>query len=121
MKKKVYFRASVLGDDSKIAELESKKSENLIVIYVTGVALGGHMELVERMLEKGADPDMGLAGAAAGGHMELVELMLEKGANPTDGLSVAARGGHKEIVKLLLEKGADDNQLPAEFVMDENA
>lgn len=57
--------------------------------------LNGHMELVERMLEKGADPDMGLAGAAAGGHMELVEL--------------------------LLEKGADDNQLPAEFVMGENA
>ena len=59
----------MLGDDSKIAELESKKSENLIVIYVTGVALGGYMELVE----------------------------------------------------LLLEKGADDNQLPAEFVMGENA
>jgi len=55
------------------------------------------------------------------GHMELVELLLEKGANPTDGLSVAARGGHKEVVKLLLEKGADDNQLPAEFVMDEKA
>lgn len=46
------------------------------------------------------------------GHMELVERMLEKGAHPSDGLLVAARGGHKEIVKLLLEKGADDNQLP---------
>ena len=56
---KAYFRAGVMGDASKVAELEHKKSAGLNDAYFAGVALGGHMEIVKLLLEKGADPNWG--------------------------------------------------------------
>jgi len=69
-KQKAYFRAGVLGDASKEAEPENKKSAGLNDAYFCGVALGGHTELVKQMLEKGADPSRGLSGVASGGPHE---------------------------------------------------
>ena len=47
----------------------------------------------------------GLEGACRGGHKEIVQLMLEKGAFILSwGMSGACRGKHKEIIQLLLEK-----------------
>ena len=71
-----------------------------------GAAAGGHKDLVQTLLDKGADPSRGLRGAAMGGHSDLVQLMLEKGAEPDAGLQGAAMGGHLDIVKLMLEHGA---------------
>ena len=65
--------------------------------------------------------------AAFNGHKELVELLLEKGANPnmrtttknilaiggTTALIGAAKGGHKEIVDLLIRDGADVDTIGA--------
>jgi hypothetical protein len=49
----------------------------------------------------------GLAGACLGGHIDIVNLMIEKGANDWNwGLSGACRGGHLNIVKLMISKGA---------------
>src|SRR5713226_6311339 len=56
--------------------------------------------------------------AARGGHRDMAELLLRKGADVNaraEGefgksmtpLHMAARGGHREVVKLLLEHGAD--------------
>ena len=43
------------------------------------------------------------------GNKEIVEMMIEKGANNWDwGLYGACEGGNKEIVELMIEKGADD-------------
>ncbi|KAK6080312.1 hypothetical protein SCUP234_05253 [Seiridium cupressi] len=86
-------------------------------------ASGGHKEIVELLLEKGADVNIqgggygtALQAAASGGHKEIVELLLEKGAGVNiqgeyygTALQAAASKGHKEIVELLLEKGADVN------------
>lgn len=45
----------------------------------------------------------------SGGHLEIVNLMIAKGANNWDGdLGAACRGGHLEIVKLMIEKGAQN-------------
>ncbi len=68
----------------------------------------GHMEIVELMLDKGADNyDEAMANAASGGHMEIVELMLRLGATDYNwAMTAAASGGHMEIVQLMLQKGA---------------
>lgn len=82
----------------------------------------GHKEVVEVLLEKGADviaqssAANALQAASNRGHKEIVQLLLEKGAdvNNQDGhystvLQAASFRGHKEIVRLLIEKGADVN------------
>ena len=85
----------------------------------------GQIEIVELLLDKGADIDSidvsqqtALMVASGMGHFGIVELLLKRGANvnatENDGytaLIYASSGedGHPEIVKLLLEKGADVN------------
>jgi cytohesin len=86
-------------------------------------AAWGHPEVVEFLLEHGADPNIQdnnggtpLHVAAWNGHREVVELLLEHGANPNvqddDGdtpLHLAAKNNYREVVELLLEHGADPN------------
>ncbi len=51
----------------------------------------------------------GLYYACEGGHMDIVELMIERGAtNWNDGLHNACCGGHIDIAKLMIEKGATE-------------
>jgi len=45
--------------------------------------------------------------AAEGGHMDIVQLMIEKGSDNFNGSMIdAAKGGQLEIVKFMVEKGA---------------
>lgn len=51
----------------------------------------------------------GLIAACEGGHFNVVNLMLSKGANNyNDGLFAACEGGHSELVKLMIDLGAND-------------
>ena len=70
----------------------------------------GNKEIVELMIEKGADNwNYGLFGACEGGNKEIVELIIGKGANNWNcGLKGACEGGNKEIIELMIEKGAED-------------
>ena len=44
-----------------------------------------------------------------GGNKEIVEMMIEKGADDwNEGLIIACYEGNKEIVELMIEKGADN-------------
>ncbi len=55
------------------------------------------------------DWNLGLYSASYGGHMAIVQLMIEKGAdNWNGGLTNACSNGHMAIVKLMIEKGATD-------------
>ena len=53
------------------------------------------------------DWDDGLSGACQGGHRDLAEFMIEKGANNWNwGLDAACYGGHRDFAEWMIEKGA---------------
>jgi hypothetical protein len=72
-----------------------------------GACWGGHRDLVELMIDKGADLwDEGLVAACRGGHRDLVEWMIDKGADDWNwGLEAACHGGHRDLVELMITKG----------------
>ena len=52
--------------------------------------------------------DLGLEGACKGGHRDLVDLMISKGANDWGfALQAACEGGHRDLVDLIIEKGKE--------------
>lgn len=86
-------------------------------------AATGRMEIVQLLLEHGADPNLpeehiaprgrGLYSAVYSGHYEIARLLLEKGANPNqpvessaDALSIAMMNKDQKMVDLLRSYGA---------------
>jgi hypothetical protein len=71
-----------------------------------GAAMGGHRELTEWLLERGAPPEEGLRGAVFAGPREMIEWMLARGAVPSESIcALAAAYRDLEIVDLLLRHG----------------
>ena len=87
-------------------------------------AYGGHNDVVQVLLDAGADPNQAAAGGwtplfmcVQYGTKEVVQLLLDRGADPNKEnyigctpLQLAARCGFKEKVQLLIERGADPNK-----------
>ena len=81
---------------------------------------GGHYEIAELLLERGADPNLRnidnltpLIAASFYNRHRMVELLLKKKAevdaqdyNKVSALMLACRHGQYETAKLLIEKGA---------------
>jgi uncharacterized protein len=80
-----------------------------------GAASRGHKDIVNYLLDHGADSSTrlgfgasALAGAAAGGHVDVVSVLLDRGSQGLDAaLALASRNGHEQIVQRLLDDGAD--------------
>ncbi len=84
-------------------------------------ASSGHLEVVQLLLDKGADISVANAGgwtplnsAANSGHLEVVQLLLDKGADYNaqsesygNTLHVASHKGHVKIAEMLSNKAAD--------------
>ena len=97
-------------------------------------ALKGHDEVIELLLDKGAEPNVALPGwqaekegctalhiASHWGHKNVAKLLLQGGAEPNiaDGVGAtplfdAATEGHKDLVQLLLYNGAELNMTSTE-------
>ena len=81
-------------------------------ISIHKAAFRGNLEAVKQHLAAGADVN---AKEDDGGHKEIVELLIAKGANVNAGdggwtpLHCATWGGHKEITELLIANDADVN------------
>jgi Ankyrin repeats (3 copies) len=104
------MRNAVIGGNMEIVKLMIEKGAADFNYAMREAAEGGQMEIVKFMIEKGATSfNWAMAGAAEGGYMEIVKLMIEKGSTNFDcAMNNAARGGYMEIVKLMIEKGATD-------------
>ncbi|KAF3287344.1 hypothetical protein TWF970_007070 [Orbilia oligospora] len=87
-------------------------------------AAGGHEEIVEFLLNQGANVNAqdashygnALNAASIEGHFKIVKSLLKQGADVSAqygdcncALCAASLGGHVEIVKLLLDHGVDPN------------
>ena len=120
------------GDMVKVKALISENPDLVSAVNERGstplhsAAFGGHLEVVEFLLEKGAEIEAVNGGgftplhlATFAGHREVVELLLDQGANinalnEAMGASVLdfaftrdLQGGTLEIAPLLIDKGAE--------------
>ena len=105
-----YEKCVEIIKDIDSLDIEKFKKNNLISKLLEDSCCGGHMRIVELMIEKNADNwNGGLHGACYGGNMKIVKLMIEKGASWWNyGLYGACQGGNMKIVKLMIEKGANN-------------
>ena len=67
----------------------------------------GNFDLVKKMaLNNTYDWNWSLESAAVGGHLHIIQFLIEKGANNLYwGLHDAAIGGHIHIIQFFIEKG----------------
>ncbi|KAF4921188.1 Ankyrin repeat domain-containing protein 50 [Colletotrichum fructicola] len=86
-------------------------------------SLEGHHNIVQTLLDKGADVNAqggdnsnALHAASFRGHANVIRILLDKGANVNsqggyygNALQAASFGGHDNVVQMLLDKGADVN------------
>ena len=78
-------------------------------------AYSGRLDIVKRLLARGADINIGspAAFAVSGGHFNVVKIILEHGADPNKTrfpeppLEEATRKGYRDIMQILQEYGAE--------------
>ena len=88
------------------------KSKRIYNFAMARAAEGGHLDIVQYLIdEKGAnDFDLAMINAAKGGHLGIVKLMIEKAEERNKyidyifGMVKAAGGGHLDIVKYIIKK-----------------
>ena len=69
------------------------------------------IKLIEMVLDKGANINIGLKHACLHGKIHIVNFLLEKEATSIDSASIiACKKGYFDIVRLLVEKGANLNK-----------
>ncbi len=122
--------AALRGEHFKIAQSLYERGADVDVqgaysrTSLYGASLTGHLEIVEWLLSRGANPNVREDGegcislhlAACYGHVEVCRLLLQykadnnpQGNNGGTPLHLASEAGHADVALLLLEHGADVN------------
>ncbi|KAF3765426.1 Pfs, NACHT and ankyrin domain protein [Cryphonectria parasitica EP155] len=78
---------------------------------LTAASAKGHEQIVQMLLDKGADDlNSALQAALLRGYEQIVQMLLDKGADDLNStLQAAAIRGYEQIVQMLLDKGANVN------------
>ncbi len=99
----------IIANSSEAEELKDISTETTPLYQA---AFNGHNELVELLLEKGADPNIktkagttALMGAAYGGHKRIAELLIAHGAD------VNVKGEDKGFLEYVIKHGATGENL----------
>jgi ankyrin repeat protein len=106
----------MLLEDQAIGE-NSETRDMLFAEALIGAAEGGHEQLIQRLLEAGADPtasdnsgSTALHWAAWGGHTEIENLKHdEKADTTTAGGGTPTSPSHESVIQMLLDRGAAIN------------
>jgi ankyrin repeat protein len=113
--RKVAFRAwSRLGHRMLIQELPLLAASSEGLSYAVRILLQKDSTKINAWVDDSMGSRSALSEASAGGHEEIVEMLLHKGANvntpsgwhDADALSIACKEGHDGIAIRLLNKGA---------------
>ena len=118
--------ASRDGNEEEVRRLLSTSLVNVNRVNrattpLLGASMRGHKNVVQLLIDKGADPNVAnycgytpLRMAASLGHKDVANLLLDRGADFNKGdadgntaLHHAALKGHIDLVQLLLDRGAN--------------
>lgn len=108
------YGASRGGNDALIDKMmklteDGYDNQSRLEECLRGGARGCHIELVRKMLDKGAiGGEYGFISACQGGDIDIVKLLFERGSGLEDGyeagLYVIGRRGHRDLLEYMLKK-----------------
>jgi len=102
VKPKTGLIGAAMGGHLDLVQLMLDKGANP-KMGLMGAAMGGHLNIVKLMFEYGAnEKDEALEVASGLGHCDIVQFLLQRGADPNGGLKSAAEMGQAAVLKLLL-------------------
>jgi len=105
-----FKKICAIGHLPLINKFNDMKNHDYWNYGLRGACRGGHVAIINLMIEKGADDwDDGLFEACRGGNIDIVNLMIQKEVNFWDDvLFGACQGGNIDIVNLMIQKGSND-------------
>ena len=108
----LFLQAGIDPNEEAQIDEENESDDKYKVSALQMAAANGHLDMVKKLVEHGANIDRAMRSAAANGQKQILEFMLEKKPEQiaiNKALISAAGSEHINIVELLLNKGADVN------------
>ena len=99
------------SDTYRIKKVFPEYFPSTLPINIKNACLDGDIKIIQSLIDLGEDLNEGLIGACEGGHICIVNWIIEKGADDwNQGLLSACLGGNFQIVLLMIEKLKDSNK-----------